>query len=194
MKRKLLFTVMAGLVMVALLALTPGMAMADSTFGQLNAGDWSVNWTENGIYNGAVQTFDKMEVFVATGNPWQNPAITGFNAGSGWAFNSLVNPKYGVASGPAYNPSISGNFGFTTNGVDPLTSPFIWDMYLSLNNNIVGGQRSTWSNGGWSFTELRTPYPSENRSPVPIPPSVLLFGSGLVGLVGLRWRGRKTAA
>ncbi len=164
----------------------PTMGLTSTITDSIAVGDWTQVWQENGIYSGSPQTFTKMEIFVIDGNPWQSPALISFSDSS-WHFVSRPNPNYAVASGNAISPTPSSLFLFTTQGVDPQTNPFTWDLVWWNGNNIVGFQRSTW-NGVWQFQEILSPYPSENRSVVPIPASVLLLGSGLMGLGLLGWR------
>ena len=159
----------------------PGMAAADYVQG----------WTENGVYLDATQTWNKMEIFLLTPGNWTGTGVT-FTE-SGWSA-SLINPGYALATGPLYDPTISGNFNYTTSSTDR-TDPYTWDMFLWLDDKIVGVQRSVYSpTGGWSYTDLTADPPSENRSHVPLPPTLLLLGSALVGLGLLRQRKGSAAA
>ena len=156
----------------------PGMAYAD----------YVQSWTENGIYQGVTQTWDKEEIFLKTPGNWTGTGLSGFSA-AGWSpLLQLINPQYALATGPLYNPTVSGNFTYTTSSTD-LTNTYIWDMFLWNGATLVGVQRSTWTSAaGWVYTDLTANPPFENRSPVPLPPTPLLLGSGLVGLALLRRR------
>jgi hypothetical protein len=160
-------------VMLALAAVIslPGMARAD----------YIQSWVENGIYQGATQTWDKMEIFLISPGNWTGTGLSGFSA-TGWS-SELINSKYALATGSLYNPTVSGNFYYTTSSTDR-TNPYTWDMFLWNGDTIVGVQRSIYTpSGGWVYADLTANPPSENRAHAPLPPSVLLLGSGLLGLV-----------
>ena len=167
----------------------PGMAMAD----------YVQNWVENGLYGSPVatyQTWNEAEAFLISPGHWTGAGLSGFSA-PGWT-STIVNPTYVVATGPVYDSAVRGNFYFTTSATDILPgTSFTWDWVLSyVNNNvttIVGVQESTLApGGGWTYTDLTSNPPAENRDPVPIPATLLLLASGLAGLVGLGWRKRST--
>jgi hypothetical protein len=177
-------------VMLALAALIwlPGMASAD--YVQV--------WSENGQYTNAQQTWDKAEAFLVSGGTWTEPGLT--IAVTDWTA-TLINPTYVLATGPAFNSSLQGLFSFTTYATDRTsTDPFVFDWILWYGDTIVGFDRLTWTpapDGGWILTE--TPISAadfyaqssqENRAHAPLPPTVLLLGSGLVGLVLLNRRKR----
>jgi hypothetical protein len=168
-------------VMVALAAAIclPGMAQAD----------YVVNWVENGVYGNppTVQTWDTAEAFLLSDGAWTGTGLSFSDAA--WTA-TLVNPKYARATGPAY----SGNFPFTTSATD-LTGPFSFDWVLSYQGVVVGVYNLTGTpTGGWTGTEY-TPAdaPPENRFSIPLPPSLMLLGSSLVGLGLLRRRKPATA-
>jgi len=176
------------MVLLALAAVVslPGMANAD----------YVQSWSENGLYGtpATQQTWDKAEAFLVSGGTWTEPGLT--IAVTGWAA-TLINPTYAMATGPTFNSSSLGNFYFTTYATDRTgTAPIVFDWILSYGNTIVGFDRLTWTpaaGGGWNLTGLEVPTAhfteqssQENRSAVPLPPSMLLLGSGLAGLALLR--------
>lgn len=180
------------MVMLALAAVVylPGMAYAD----------YVQSWYENGWYGtpATQKTWDKAEAFLVSGGTWTEPGLT--IAVTGWAA-TLINPTYALATGPTFTSSSQGNFYFTTYATDRTgTNPFVFDWILSNGNTIVGFDRLTWTpaaGGGWILTESQIPAAQfteqssqENRSAVPLPPTMLLLGSGLVGLGLLRRRKR----
>jgi hypothetical protein len=173
------FTVM--LVLAAIISL-PGMASAD----------YIQNWYENGVYNGTQQTWNTAEAFILTpGITWAGTGLS-ITSPTGWT-TTIVNPQYALAtSATAFVSSTSNWFYFTTD----TTGPFQFDWVLSntTTGSIVGVYDLTYTPGvGWTGVEtLPTNYDAqssgENRSPVPLPPSLLLLGSCLVGLCLLRGR------
>jgi hypothetical protein len=56
---------------------------------------------------------------------------------------------------------------------------------------LVGVQRSTWTSAGWVYADLTATPPAENRAHAPLPASILLLGTGLLGLIGLRRQSRR---
>ena len=162
-------------VMLALAAVVclPGMASAD----------YVQTWEENGLYGGNYKTWDTAEAFLHTPDiSWIGAGLT-INSGTNWVV-TLVNPHYALATGPGYDVQKSGNFSFTFSTTD---GPFSFDWVLSLSGTgVVGAYGITYTPGaGVTGVEYTSP-PEENRSAVPLPPAVLLLGSGLVGLVLLR--------
>jgi hypothetical protein len=160
--------------------------------------DYVQFWSENGQYGptNAQQTWDKAEAFLVSGGTWTDPGLT--IAVTGWTA-TFINPTYILATGPAFNSSLQGIFSFTTYATDRTgTDPFVFDWILSHGTTIVGFDRLTWTpatGGGWTLTESPIPAADftaqsfqENRSPVPLPPTILLLSSGLVGLRLLRRR------
>jgi hypothetical protein len=176
------------MVMLALAAVIclPGMAYAD----------YVQSWYENGLYGSPAtyQIWDKAEAFLVSGGTWTEPGLA-INSGTGWTV-TLINPTYALATtDTAYVSKASEYFNFTTYATDRTAAAFVFDWILWHGTTIVGVDRLTWTpTGGWSGAEIPpTTPPTENRSPVPLPPSMLLLGSGLVGLVLLRRKKRTPA-
>ncbi len=151
---------------------------------------WSQTLYENGYYgNPAVHyDFTKIEAFIVS-----DPAKTQWEgltpADSNWT-STIVNPDYAVMTGPA----MQGNLYFTTlfsgNNYPGLT----WDEVVWKGDEIIGaGQITTGS--GFAFTEytvadgqILSLHADYNRSPVPVPNPAWLFGTGLIGFIGIRRR------
>jgi hypothetical protein len=157
----------------------PGMASADYVQG----------WAENGLYQGNYQTWNKAEAFLLSDGNWTGTGLT-ITSGSGWTA-TLINPTYALATGNPFISSTQGNFYFTTSATD-LTGPFSFDWVLSNNSAIVGVQRSIYTPGaGWSYTDFTATPPWENRAHAPLPPTALLLGTGLLGLLWLRRKSKR---
>ena len=175
-KNFLKFTVMLALAAAICL---PGMASAD----------YVQSWVENGKYgtSASYQTWDTAEAFLLSPGNWIGTGLT-ITSPTGWTA-TLINPTYARATGGLFDSSTQGNFYFTTRATDLTAVPFSFDWVLSNHSDIVGVQRSIYTpGGGWSYADVTGNPPTENRSPVPLPPAMLLLGSGLVGLLLLRRR------
>jgi hypothetical protein len=157
----------------------PGMASAD----------YVQNWVENGLYKGTYQTWDTAEAFLLSPGTWIGTGLT-INSGTGWTA-TLINPTYALATGTPFISSTQGDFSFTTSATD-LTGPFSFDWVLSSGGTTVGVQRSIYTPGaGWSYADVTANPPQESRSHVPLPPTALLLGTGLLGLLGLRRKSQR---
>lgn len=181
--KKNLFKLVMILTLAAVICL-PGLASAD----------YVQTWAENGLYGdpATYQTWDTAEAFLHSPGTWTGTGLTNISA-EGWTA-TLINPQYALATGPTYVSSPSAYFYFTTHATD-LTGAFSFDWVLSYQGTIVGVYNLTGTpSGGWTGKEYDpTNPPPENRSPVPLPPTLLLLGSGLVGL-GLLLRRKGAAA
>ncbi len=133
-----------------------------------------------------IKTFDMVEAILVTpGATWVAPGLTGLSA-PGWTA-SLVDPQTAQASAPTpgalYDVSQSGDFWFTTTATSPTDTGVSFEWLLFNGTTFVGGALVSFSTGGvWSATEL---------THAPLPPTVLLLGTGLLGLIGLRRKSRR---
>jgi hypothetical protein len=201
------------LLLVAALALViclPGMALASTvTFDSLTADQDSNAWgfvptsyegfTWTGfefITNTAFQSYGNIGNFTSTPN-------AAYNGGTG---NLTVTVNFGAQRDvlDAYFRSFSQNNAFqsysahaiTLEGLDALGNVIGTALVLNLSStamldyaiNFTGvNQLRITSDAAGHYWVM------DNLTTVPIPPSALLLGSGLLGLVGLGWRRRKTA-
>ncbi|MGO8762549.1 MAG: hypothetical protein ACLP2P_10510 [Desulfobaccales bacterium] len=159
----------------------PGVASADYTYTQ--------TWYENGLYGtpATLQTFNMVEAILVTpGATWVGTGLTGLSSAPDWTA-TLVTPQIAEASAPApgalYDVSQSGDFWFTTTATSPTDTGVTFEWLLFNGTTFVGGELITISTGGvWSASEL---------THAPLPPTVLLLGTGLLGLIGLRRKSRR---
>jgi hypothetical protein len=150
---------------------------------------WSQWINENGIYNGTTYQITKIEVFKLDGTSGlENPGMSNFTAGT-WTVQ-MPNANYVVATNPGVS-NFDWLFSFTGNSSSSVHLAYL--AYTSTNQ--VFGSYLNFNYAGtsnWSFPEIQNFNPAtynsyrRDASSVPIPPAVLLFGTGLISLAGLR--------
>ncbi len=121
---------------------------------------------------------------------------TGLTIGKGpWASGQMINSSYAVATGSKVNLSQL-DFDLNLKG----SKTFYVDLLLYDGNQCKSAVRVLVSNGIWKMTNQNTTVldvnslPQYNRtaSTVPVPPTVVLLGAGLVGMGILRKRSKKS--
>lgn len=180
------------LVMGAVFCL-PSLAMAWTL-----SGAFIENGTDpNGVNHGQ---FDKIEIFMMDGSTFSASFIQNASLASGWSA-ALVDPQYTLVMGPL--TSLLGPF--TVELPDPSTTSHVLDYLVWDDNTLLYSQRITWngtgsggSYNGWSYPILVSDGSIYTYGGItgtydraPIPPSSLLLGSGLLGLIGLRRNSRR---
>ena len=180
--------VLAVLAVVAMMFCLPGMALANTAMG---SPDLTVDWTQQ-FQNDYAGT-NAMYFWMNAASP--QATFTGVTFGdghSGWQTSSLTNMATSMY-GPATGASTGGVYMAFS---DPSSVPFSFQWaegaWNGASKTILGSGTAVWSGGGWSGGSAFTH--GSDISPVPLPPSAFLLGSGILGLVGLRkWR-RQPAA
>jgi hypothetical protein len=181
-------TLIKSLIVMALAAklFMPGVASAYLTGG---------TWIETGAETGYAP-FTKIEVFADASTTLTDVVLYGLTA-PGWT-NTLVNPRYVVAQGPP-----PGYVLFTWQFPDP-GDQYREIEYLVWNGNTLNSQQHLiFNQSGW-YVPIGTGsygyYPGDgvtdfydnslpSTSHAPLPTTVLLLGTGLLALIGLRRAG-----
>jgi hypothetical protein len=167
----------------------PGMAMADFLMSDVSG--W--HWTDPGLYpnqNDPNFKYDAFNTYITGGAETFSNAFVGtdkatvlFNLGS-WT-GTYVSPTASHAQGPeqGLGQTLQWNYNFVDIAPPATVFPYSIKIDYFDKGNYLGYEHYT-INGGDA---------QGGFTPVPLPPSMLLMGSGLVGLVGLRGRRRKTS-
>jgi hypothetical protein len=152
------------------------------------ASAWSYTIADDGWWNGVHYNLDKFEFFMVTPSSFADPPQDGFSV-AGWEAD-LVNPHYSLATGPG-----AGYLSWTFNFAGAASTPVTLDWLAYSGGALVGQARVAFTGSSFSYTNntvLNANDPIYDRAAtVPVPPSVLLFGSALLGLGLLRGRSRK---
>ena len=185
-KNFLKFSVMLALAAVFCL---PGMVSADSVHPWseiIQLGSWD-----------AQLTWDRAEAFLVPGGTGTDPGLTIAETGLAPA---LINSTSALAAEPTFDSSLQGIFSFLiTYGMDQTgIDPFVSDWIIWDGTTIVGLDLLPWTaadDGSLILAEFPILASILNAlfdppTTVPLPPTVLLLGSGLLGLVLLHRRKR----
>ena len=181
---KSLVKVLMVLALAAVICL-PGMAGA--TVSTIGGGSVTGSWTQ-GFNESGVGLFDHIEAFITSGPPFEAPIFSSYSV-AGWDC-TYPNLNYAAGCGPAVD-----NLTFNIQFSGDYSTPFSFD-FLAYTGGCFGtgvcveADHAVWD-GGWTITSFDGC--NYDHSAVPLPPSVLLLGTGLLGLVGLGWRSKKAS-
>jgi hypothetical protein len=196
MKRKLEMTGKTNGTAICLVAVLFTCLWATASFA-----NFSQAFSENGIYEGTQTSITKIEIFdLSTSNrDFASPVPAGnFSAGS-WTVQ-LPNTDMVLATNAT--PGGTNSFNWTLYFTGQANGAVVNVAYLAYTSTgKVYGTNINLNGGSWTYptisdmpltlSQINNPSYNRTGAPVPIPPTVFLFGGGLVSLVALR---KKTIA
>jgi hypothetical protein len=170
-----------GLFLVLGMLFVPSAAMADWLFYP-TAGFGSPGWQDPGgvKYDSFLTVFDGGNAFSSAAIGTDHATVS-FTVG-GWS-GAYINPNVSLASGLEVGPG-GGNgamqWNYNLSGSGPVY-PLVFDIYYYDNCNFQLHEHDLITGHGqveW-YTDFQ---------PIPLPPAIFLFGSGLLGLAGIGLR------
>jgi hypothetical protein len=173
--RKLMGIVFAGLLLTTAVAAKADVFAVGAPGASPN--DWNQEWNES---YGSAGTFDTVDAFIETaGVTFASPGIA-FGT-SGWT-DTDVDSMFSTATGPT-----TSFLDFTTDFTTDSSVPLTMDLYALLDGNVVDSTSATWDGSSWSYGAVQG-ISAEDTAPTPEPSSLMLLGTGFLGLVGVMRR------
>jgi len=154
---------------------------------------WATAKNIYGYEDGAGYPFDTIEMFFTDPTALTSPTEKGFDH-AGWT-SQLINSQYSKASGPAVTPPDRLYFTLTMPDPSSICDYIVWNG--GVGGTLVYTQHMTWNGTSFGITTFSGDGyhgygTGESYNRTPIPASVLLLGSGLVGLALLGFRRRQS--
>ena len=155
---------------------------------------FSMQFSEDGVYNGTSYNITRIEIFDLGGNrDFTSPGLNNFSAGT-WTVNM---PSINYVTAVNTTPGGTGSFEWTlwlTGAQRNAKLDLAYLVYTSTGD--VYGTYINLNKGTWTFPTISPFDPNDPRfvtlrgglAPVPVPPTVFLLGAGLIGVAVLRKR------
>jgi hypothetical protein len=164
----------------------PGLAQAEFTL----IGATGYHWENNPPTGG--KTFDTIDSFLYGGaytfsNVPENGSVGAIGFSNTNFSATLVNPYWSRATSLVpFSGNMSWDYKFA--GAYDSSKPLTLALNYYYGATFIVAEKYTWSAGSWSGEASNIP-----NAPVPLPASVLLLGTGVLGLGLLGWRRQHTS-
>lgn len=127
------------------------------------------SWVQ-GFNDQNATAFNNIEIVMTAGGPLESPGITNFS-NPGWSV--LFGATDTTASGPLTN-----NLTFYVHFLSGIASPLTFNFFAYQDTTLLEYATADWTGHAWVITE-------HAPASLPEPTSLMLFGSGLIGVAGV---------